>query len=137
MLMELLWSISISSIVLVLLLNLLMVTTQGSNQQSYDAELNYYARVIQDSIQKEIRTAKSIQIVNNGQELKLTDAQGNITRFYCYRGNFYRYHQTSIPVAEYVEAINFSECGQGVYVQLQMQSPDASLDMGFTCFRRC
>lgn len=137
MLMELLWSISISSIIMVLLLNLLLVTTQGNNQQSDDAQLNYYARVIQDSIQKEIRTAKSFQILDGGQELKLTDAQGNITRFYCYQGSFYRYHQASIPVAEYIEAISFSECGQGIYVQLHMQSSGSSLDMGFACFRRC
>lgn len=141
-LVDVIFSLAFMVTVLSLAVNLLVVTQTGSRQQSDKADLCYWARVVQQTIQLEIRTARSFTVERGGSRLVVTDSQGKKKSLYSHRGCFYRGYikggdQTSVPVAEMVREVTYSIRDSCLHVDLVLQSDQGDLNMSFICFQRC
>lgn len=137
MLVDLLATLALGMSVLCLVVNLLVLMENSSSQQSVDADLQYSARVVRNVILSEVRNARSLSVIGNGDELLVTNPEGKVIRYYCRNGNFYRYYKTSNPIAENVQRVNFLESDSCLLVELFLQSEQANLQLNFVCAARC
>lgn len=137
MLIELLLGFALALLTIGILQQAVGLVLNGYRNSGNRAELQYSARVAQNWIQQDIRTARNFQVDADAAILMITGPDGEDIRIYASNnGNLYRVYKSKVPVAENISAIEFIKSGARLRTKITLHNQGGDYEIEFCCFSR-
>lgn len=137
-LLELLTALPLAMLVLLASLSVFSLMQAGFERLFQDAEQQFYARVLLEQINRDVKQSHSSEVKNGGTVLCLRGREGGEVRYYFNRRQVLRSSGgSSIPVTENTKSIYFCDLNEDtIQVDLELEQDQNSFFISSICTRR-